>query len=292
MGFNLPVLNRRRRNGGSSAPAFSPISLFAASEPGTWLDPSDLTTLFVENTGVTPVTTTGQTAGLVLDKSKGLVLGSELVTNGTFDTDTNWTKTGNWTISGGTAVCTAGLAATLSQTLSGLSTTSTYELRFTITATASSLAVRFGTSGVTTFAGLGSGTYVYRIPPGGTVGIYFVASSSFAGTVDNVSVKQIPGSHAVQATAASRPILRQTAGGKYYLEDDLDTLNWTAPAGTYTVAYVDSAGTVTIETGQSLSGATDALKVLALSGYLAINRALTGTETTDLTAWLAAKGGA
>ncbi len=77
-----------------------------------------------------------------------------------------------------------------------------------------------------------------------------------------------------------------------YLFDDLDTLNWTASAGTYTVAYVNSAGTVTIETGQSLSGATDVLKVLSLSGYLAINRALTGTETTDLTAWLAAKGGA
>jgi hypothetical protein len=30
-------------------------------------------------------------------------LGSELVTNGTFDTDSNWTKGSGWTISGGKA---------------------------------------------------------------------------------------------------------------------------------------------------------------------------------------------
>ena len=30
-------------------------------------------------------------------------LGSELVTNGTFDTDSDWTKSSGWTISGGKA---------------------------------------------------------------------------------------------------------------------------------------------------------------------------------------------
>jgi hypothetical protein len=44
--------------------------LFKASEPGAWYDPSDLTTMFQDSLGSTPVTTAGQTVGLLLDKSK------------------------------------------------------------------------------------------------------------------------------------------------------------------------------------------------------------------------------
>jgi len=54
------------RGGASSSPA----SLFAASEPGAWYDPSDLTTLFQDNLGATPVTAPAQTVGLMLDKSQ------------------------------------------------------------------------------------------------------------------------------------------------------------------------------------------------------------------------------
>ena len=43
--------------------------LFAAAEPGVWYDPSDLTTLFQDDLGATPVTTPGQTVGKMLDKS-------------------------------------------------------------------------------------------------------------------------------------------------------------------------------------------------------------------------------
>lgn len=43
--------------------------LFSADEPGVWYDPSDLTTLFQDTAGTTPVTTPGQTVGLMLDKS-------------------------------------------------------------------------------------------------------------------------------------------------------------------------------------------------------------------------------
>lgn len=53
------------RGGASSSPA----SLFAAAEPGAWYDPSDLTTLFQDSAGTTPVTAVGQTVGRILDKS-------------------------------------------------------------------------------------------------------------------------------------------------------------------------------------------------------------------------------
>ena len=54
---------------------FSPTSLFANGEQGVWYDPSDLTTLFQDSAGTTPVTAVEQPVGLMLDKSKGLVLG-------------------------------------------------------------------------------------------------------------------------------------------------------------------------------------------------------------------------
>ena len=46
------------------------LPLFALAEPGVWYDPSDLTTLYQDSAGTTPVTTPGQTVGLMLDKSQ------------------------------------------------------------------------------------------------------------------------------------------------------------------------------------------------------------------------------
>ena len=43
--------------------------LFAASEPGAWYDPSDLSTLFQDSAGSTPVTAVEQPVGRMLDKS-------------------------------------------------------------------------------------------------------------------------------------------------------------------------------------------------------------------------------
>ena len=57
-------LDFRRRGGG-----FDPKSLFRNGEVGVWYDPSDLSTLFQDSAGTTPVTAVGQPVGLMLDKS-------------------------------------------------------------------------------------------------------------------------------------------------------------------------------------------------------------------------------
>lgn len=51
----------------SQGPA--PAALFANGEAGVWFDPSDLSTLFQDAAGTTPVTASGQPVGLMLDKS-------------------------------------------------------------------------------------------------------------------------------------------------------------------------------------------------------------------------------
>jgi hypothetical protein len=61
IGLGLSLTNLR---GG-----FNPSALFAAGEQGAWYDPSDITTLFQDDAGTTPVTAAGQSVGLMLDKS-------------------------------------------------------------------------------------------------------------------------------------------------------------------------------------------------------------------------------
>ena len=56
--------------GGVAYPnGFNPLSFFLASEQGAWYDPSDLTTLFQDAAGTTPVTAVEQPVGLMKDKS-------------------------------------------------------------------------------------------------------------------------------------------------------------------------------------------------------------------------------
>lgn len=65
---------------------FIPSELFRGGLiGGAWFDPSDLSTLYQDGAGTTPVTAVEQPVGLMLDKSRGMMLGPELISNGTFD---------------------------------------------------------------------------------------------------------------------------------------------------------------------------------------------------------------
>jgi len=55
--------------GGSTNPDAVITDLFASGEQGAWYDPSDLTTMFQDSAGTTPVTADGQPVGLIRDKS-------------------------------------------------------------------------------------------------------------------------------------------------------------------------------------------------------------------------------
>lgn len=188
---------------------FSPAALFALAEPGAWYDPSDLSTLFQDTAGTQPVTAAGQSVALVLDKSRGLVLGSELVTNGDFSVDANWDKGTGWTISGGVATKVAGTAANLGQVVSpSLTVGRTYRVTFSVTVTAGSVDFLF-TGGSTTFAATGITTTrtvsVLAVALGANNYFVFTANAAFVGTIDNISVRELPGNHATQSILASRP---------------------------------------------------------------------------------------
>ena len=198
----------------------NPRELFANGEQGLWLDPSQMSTLYQDSNGVTPCTAAGDPVGLILDQSRGGLsqIGADLVTNGTFAADSDWTKGANWTIGSGVATKTGGAANNLTQTI-GSTAAAWYRISLDVTRSAGTLTVSLGTSG-TTYAITATGSYTFFILAGsGTQTLTLAGDSSFAGTVDNVVVRNVPGNHAYQTTSASRPTL-QTTGGLWYLSFD------------------------------------------------------------------------
>jgi len=124
---------------------------------------------------------------------------SNLITNGGFDTDANWTKGTGWTISGGTASCDGSQSAntTLVQQQGVLSVTldiqvgNAYELIFTLTRSAGGITNTEvgGTTEGTTISS--SGTHSKIITASSTNDrITFTATPDFVGSIDNVSVTE------------------------------------------------------------------------------------------------------
>lgn len=71
IGQNIVTGNRKTAIIGNSeiSSSFNIGELFENNEQGVWFDPNDLTTLFQDQAGITPVTSVGQVVGLMLDKS-------------------------------------------------------------------------------------------------------------------------------------------------------------------------------------------------------------------------------
>jgi len=80
--------------------AFDPASLFASGEQGAWYDPSDLTTLYQDSAGTTPVTADGDPVGLMLDKSQGVAFEPRvnLFRNTEDFSQGNWSKNNGSTV--------------------------------------------------------------------------------------------------------------------------------------------------------------------------------------------------
>ena len=199
--------------------------LFKNGEQGFFYDPNDLSTMFQDAAGTVPVTAVGQPVGLVLDKSKGLQLGDEKVTNGSFDSDTVWIKAATVTVSGGSAILNnASGNPALSQNV-GIIPNAWYDVTIVISElSAGGLVFRcYGTGGNDGVLGIPTaGTYKFKMKArSDATGLIGFSASSTSAKIDSVSVREVLGNHAYQTTSASRPILRQNAvTGANYLEFD------------------------------------------------------------------------
>jgi hypothetical protein len=218
--------------------------LFSAGEQGAWYDPSDLTTLFDDSAGTTPVTAPGNGAdvwvGLMLDKSKGLVLGSELVTNGgpNIASLTNWQFQANASGSLSSGEIAVTLASSSSRAAYQDITTvigKWYKVTVTARTANGSLTVgAYDTSFVTIQANTQSATGVNQ-----TLSVYFAATatttriavfqsasgSSTAYNVVSASLRELPGNHAT-STGTKRPKLAARYNLLTYTEQ-FDNGAWT-----------------------------------------------------------------
>ena len=198
---------------------WSPSLLFANNEVGAWYDPSDFTTMFQDSAGTTPVTAVEQPVGLLLDKSKG---GRQSLAV------TGWAAEG----SGDGTVTVVGNTITIT----GATTTTRVDLASPgwavgnyadITVTGSVA----GATGSTLFLGGGtaystlSGTNTFRNVIASSTLLRLQISTGSA-TFVVTSRGYVPGNHASQSTAASRPVLSARVNLLTYSEQ-FDNAAWT-----------------------------------------------------------------
>lgn len=193
-------------------------SLFANGEQGFAYDPNDLTTMFQDAAGTVPVTSAGQPVGLVLDKSKGLLLGNELVTNSWTPNAATITYSSN-----SLTFLNANQSADLANNTGSIVAGKWYKGSFTVSDFVSggvSFSVNTNSQGIAAYSGNGTYSFIFQAT---TTGILQLRAR-FGNTtlkVSDITLKELSGNHAYQTTSASRPILRQNAvTGANYLEFD------------------------------------------------------------------------
>lgn len=254
----------------------SPADLFAQGEQGAWYDPQDygtsgtdgVGTLYQDSAGQTAVTAVEQPVGLMLDKrkSKYATTGSELVTNGSFATDTDWTKAAGVTISGGVANFSAvSSSSALYQNLTGIAVGNSYVVTYTVTISAGTMQTQInGNTAAPSRSVSGTYTDILHVPAATNKNFIFVVNA-FTGTIDNVSVKKLDGNHAYQSTSAARPTLRARYNVITYSED-VTNAAWakvaTATTPTATTASFPAANDYIYQT---LTAATYAAKSVTIS---------------------------
>jgi len=220
--------------------ALGPRLYFQNGEQGVWYEPSDLSTLFQDAAGTTPVTAVEQPVGLMLDKRLGLVPGSELVTNGDFSGGlTGWTQsnigTGTSTVSSGQLVLsfnTSSNRGRVTQQITSASSGKWYEIRLQVISGLPNINIGTSSAAGDTFAAtVGStGLYVYRVLAGSQLWVTFLpnAGSTADSVIDNISVRELPGNHAYTPAAASTS--RPTVSARYNLltyTEDFTNAVWT-----------------------------------------------------------------
>jgi len=218
------------------------LALFTAGVVGVWYDPSDLSTLFQDSAGTTPVTSAAQPVGLMLDKSQGLVPGPQSLANNDFTNGTTgytFSAPLTFTVNGSNQAVinrnSAGINVFPAQT--ALTAGKWYFVEVDVIALSNNVSVYFGavsadTEFITSSTGIRSG---YVRATGTALSFGPTGAAVATCTIASISVRLLPGNHAVQATAAKRPTYQTSAG-----------LHWLAFDGTddsMATAAIDFTGT-------------------------------------------------
>ena len=262
---------------------FSVRQLFSAGEVGVWYDPSDLTTMFADSAGTTAAVLEGP-VGLILDKSKGLTLGAELVTNGDFSGGaTGWLAREGSSLSNPTgcarvtptytAANYGGIQLNPTVFVAGKTYLITLDMKTNINGKTIQAVV--GGAFLGNISAVKTHTFRFTVPATNTLIMEYSNQVTVEGDyfeIDNISVRELPGAHASQATAASRPTLSQRVNLLTKTES-FDDAVWvkdgstiaanstTAPDGTLTAdTLIESATTAAHRAYQAITSIANCTK--------------------------------
>lgn len=294
-GFDRPSFGIKTFGFGSSE--FSPLDLFAGGKQGVWYDPSDKSTLFQDVARTVPVTKDGDPVGLMLDKSKGLGLGGELIINGFFTDGLS-----SWGVSGVTAVDGVAVfsgSGFLYQAV--LTADKTYVVSFDI--------VEYVSGSVTAWAGgmqseqtnphfssVGKHSLTISVSAGANGNLVVGAETGFANLkIGNISVREIKGNHALQSISAARPLSKTDTNKSWLYNDKVDDkMLVTLTAMTATVIKATDEG---VSITYPVSIAAGDMVITSMStlgrdyGHMIINKELSVSEKAQVTEYFNAKRG-
>ncbi len=273
------------------------LALLRSPKCVLWQDASDLSTLFQDSAGTTPVTAVEQPVGLVLDKRTAGQPGPELVTNGSNETalfnfgtiDSADTLARAAAPGGGFAASATSTTSTstahrfqeLSALLQGGKTYRISGRYYVPTGGVATFRVFdnidgswFGVSSTTkdqwvAFSVIRTKATNWNLAIGDHVaGV--VTSGQIAYWIDDLSITEIPGVHFIQATPASRP----TLSSRYNLltkTEQLDDAVWSSSVG-----VTRSANTTTAPDGAAVA---DSVIETAAAGVHYFRQTVTTTAT-------------
>jgi hypothetical protein len=267
------------------SPSWHPRKMFASGDLGTIQNPSNLPGIYGESTGIT-AGAAGSAFGLILDERYRLDRLAELAPATVDFESAPWsassaTPTGSsFTTAAAGGMSAAGIVAA----------SRSYEVVMTL-ANSSTVGLRTAGAGpdLGTFAAAAARQVRAIVYSNGTA-FYIRNAAAGTTTVTALSIKEIPGNHALQATADNRPLL--VAGGKVDYDGVNDALvtTWASSLGTScTVGRSVPQGEATILTGQTIT--TTYTDNTDHCGLVIINRALSATETNQLRRWLNRRAG-
>lgn len=260
--------------------AFSPLALFAAGEAGFWYAPGTISTLFQDAAGTTAVAAAADPDGLVLDRSKSLLLGSEVVTTGDFSSSTGWTLNGV-SIAGGKLVASAAANGSDARQTGKLTAGAFYQVTYDIDSISGG-SVRFFNLVTTGPSRSAPGTYTEIFTGTGTaLGLQFLTLGVTA-SIDNLSVKLLSGNHAVLSGATTlRPLYQITPARLVFDATDDRLLTTLNPTTSGTIAARIKGGTAS-KVALGSQGASNGRAFLALAADGSLGAGIGADSTSTI----------
>lgn len=215
--------------------------------------------------------------GLMVFVNSGLI---SYVTNGTFTSDTGWTKGAGWTIATGTAIATGAISTAISQTSPiTLVQGQAYSITYTITVSAGTLTPSLGgNNGITRST---AGTFQETIVAGSTQ-ITAFTGAGFTGTLDNVTINVAsgagfdilnPNTYTISGTALTFAQAPATGTNNIFVFAPSSLLGAASSAAALAQTYATQA--LTSQTAAAISASSAA-------GYAAAKNQWTYSTTTTM----------